>query len=153
MFVGREGVLATLGTKLDDAYAERGSVVMLVGEPGIGKTAIASAFSSHARERGAIVLSGSCFEGDWQPAYGPWVEALGAYAAFADHGRLARIVGASAPALAQLIPALRSAPEAAPLPRPRRCSSTTRERPSRPPLRPSPILPPPPPSSHGSRGR
>ena len=121
VFVGREGVLATLGAKLGDAFAEHGSVVVLVGEPGIGKTAIAGAFSSVARERGAVVLSGSCCEDGWQPAYGPWVEALGAYAAACgSHVALAGWLGASAPALAQLIPALRTAladaPEAAPLP-------------------------------------
>ena len=35
------GVLEALRAKLDDALSSRGSVVMLAGEPGIGKTALA----------------------------------------------------------------------------------------------------------------
>jgi predicted ATPase len=37
-FVGRRDELATLHTHLADARAGRGSLVTLVGEPGIGKT-------------------------------------------------------------------------------------------------------------------
>ena len=118
VFVGREGVLATLGAKLGDAFAEHGSVVVLVGEPGIGKTAIAGAFASRARERGAVVLSGSCFEDGWQPAYGPWVEALDAYTAGADRSGprrwWARRSGRSPSSFRRCDPG--DAPEAAPLP-------------------------------------
>jgi DNA-binding CsgD family transcriptional regulator len=114
LLVGRQGVLETLRAKLVDAFAGRGSVVMLAGEAGIGKTAVARAFTSFARERGAIVLTGSCFEGGWQPAYAPWVEALDAYAAGADPERLSRRLGASVPPLAQVVPALRSALPATP---------------------------------------
>src|SRR5690606_23903788 len=38
VFVGRERELERLRSAFDDAFAGRGSVVMLVGEPGIGKT-------------------------------------------------------------------------------------------------------------------
>ena len=116
VFVGRQGVLEALRAKLADAFDGRGSVVMLAGEAGIGKTAVARAFASVARERGATVLSGSCFEGGWQPAYAPWVEALDGYAATADPERLARRLGASAAPLAQLMPTLPATPPAARLP-------------------------------------
>jgi DNA-binding CsgD family transcriptional regulator len=111
--------MASLGAKLADAFEARGSVVMLAGEAGIGKTAIVREFASLARERGVLVLSGSCWEGGWQPAYGPWVEALGGLIAGLDSARLSVLMSDSAPALAHLFPALRSAlpgtPEAAPL--------------------------------------
>lgn len=42
VFVGRQGVLEALRAKLDDALSSRGSVVMLAGQPGIGKTALAA---------------------------------------------------------------------------------------------------------------
>ena len=120
VFVGRHGVLEALRAKLDDAFTGQGSLIALVGEAGIGKTAVAREFAAYARGRGATVLSGSCFEGGWQPAYAPWVEALDAYAGAADPARLAATLGATAPPLAQLIPALRAAlpdtPPAAPLP-------------------------------------
>ena len=119
VFVGRERVMASLGARLADAFEGRGSVVMLAGEAGIGKTAVVREFASLARERGAVVLSGSCFEGGWQPAYGPWVEAVGGFVEDLDSARLSGLVGDSAPALARLFPGLRSAlpgtPEAVPL--------------------------------------
>ena len=96
LFVGREQVMASLGARLDDAFVGRGSVVMLAGEAGIGKTAIVRAFTSLARERGTVVLSGSCSEGGWQPAYGPWVEALGGFVSGLGSARLTRLAGESA---------------------------------------------------------
>ncbi|MCI0794977.1 MAG: ATP-binding protein, partial [Chloroflexi bacterium] len=38
VFVGREKELAELTAALEDALAGQGRLVMLVGEPGIGKT-------------------------------------------------------------------------------------------------------------------
>lgn len=76
LFVGRERVMASLGARLSDVSEGRGRVVMLAGEAGIGKTAIVREFTTLARARGTVVRSGSCSEGGWQPAYGPWVEAL-----------------------------------------------------------------------------
>ena len=40
-FVGRQSEIGELVAALDDALAGRGRLVMLVGEPGIGKTRIA----------------------------------------------------------------------------------------------------------------
>ena len=48
-FVGRETELAELKASLEDAISGRGRLVMLVGEPGIGKTRT-------AQERDAQVL-------------------------------------------------------------------------------------------------
>lgn len=119
VFVGRERGMTSLSARLADAREGRGSVVMLAGEAGIGKTAIVREFASLALERGAVVLSGSCLEGGWQPAYGSWMEALGGFVERVDPMRLPGLAGDAAPALAQLLPALRSAlpgtPEAAPL--------------------------------------
>ncbi len=109
LFVGRERVMASLEARLADATEGRGSVVMLAGEAGIGKTAIVREFASSARASGVVVLSGSCFEGGWQPAYGPWVEALGGFLAGLDPARLSRLVGDDAPPLAELFPSLRAA--------------------------------------------
>jgi len=92
---------------------------MLVGEAGIGKTWTARTFAAFARERGALVLWGCCFEGDWAPPYGPWIEALGNYTRACDTERLRRELGPAASPLAQLIPEVRTAlpdiPLAAPL--------------------------------------
>jgi len=91
---------------------------MLVGEAGIGKTSTARAFAAFVRERGQVVLWGSCFEGEWSPPYGPWVEALGEYARTCPPERLQRELGLGAPPLVQLISQVRAILPDAPLPTP-----------------------------------
>ena len=88
-FVGREYELSELHAGLAEASAGRGSLVLVVGEPGIGKTRLADAFSGEARRAGARVLWGRCWEGGGAPAYWPWVEALRAYASAQDQSTLA----------------------------------------------------------------
>ena len=79
VFVGREGELERLRSAADEAFAGRGSVVMLVGEPGIGKTRTAQELSTYARMRGAEVLWGRAHEASGAPPYWPWVQIARAY--------------------------------------------------------------------------
>jgi DNA-binding CsgD family transcriptional regulator len=106
--VGRQRELSILLDALEEAAAGRGKVAMLAGEEGIGKTRIALELVSLASARGATVLWGSCLEGDWQPPYGPWVQAIGEYAREAGEAWMASILGAGAPLLARLIPQIRA---------------------------------------------
>ena len=62
IFVGREREMAELTSALDDALAGEGRLVMLAGEPGIGKTRTAQELASYAEEKGAVVLWGWCYE-------------------------------------------------------------------------------------------
>jgi DNA-binding SARP family transcriptional activator len=78
-FVGRGRELAELMTGLDDAFGGRGWLFLLVGEPGIGKSRLAEELGARARERGARVLVGRCWEAGGAPAYWPWVQSLRAY--------------------------------------------------------------------------
>jgi predicted ATPase len=65
----REPVLATLAAAVRDANAGRGSVVLLTGEAGIGKTSVVRAFLAAAgRTR---VLVGACDDLLTQRAFGP----------------------------------------------------------------------------------
>jgi len=52
-FVGRKSELAELTGALEHSLGGRGRLVLLVGEPGIGKTHLASEFAEHAASRGA----------------------------------------------------------------------------------------------------
>ena len=74
MFVGRERELERLRGAFDEAFAGRGSVVMLVGEPGIGKTRTTQELETYARMRGAQVLWGRANEAAGAPPYWPWVQ-------------------------------------------------------------------------------
>src|SRR5262249_35124004 len=58
LFVGRTAELGILRDALAAAQAGRGRIVLLVGEPGIGKTRLAEAFEGWAGEAGAAVLGG-----------------------------------------------------------------------------------------------
>ena len=78
-FVGRAGELAELVAGLDGALAGHGRLLLLAGEPGIGKSRLAEALLEHARARGAAVLVGRCWEAGGAPAYWPWVQALRVY--------------------------------------------------------------------------
>lgn len=73
---GRDEELARLHDALDRAAAGRGRTVLLGGEPGIGKTTLAQAFSAEARDAGARVVWGRCWEAGGAPPYWPWVQAL-----------------------------------------------------------------------------
>ena len=103
-FVGRERELSELHAGLADAAAGRGSLLLVMGEPGIGKTRLADAFSVEAGEAGARALWGRCWEAGGAPAYWPWVEVLRAYARVEDQQTLAAQIGAGAPHLARLLP-------------------------------------------------
>src|SRR5262247_424552 len=48
VFVGRQAEMGVLQAALEDTLAGRGRLVMLVGEPGIGKTRTAREFVTHA---------------------------------------------------------------------------------------------------------
>ncbi|MBN1399885.1 MAG: AAA family ATPase, partial [Anaerolineae bacterium] len=108
-FVGRRAELGRLEAHLSAALtAGRGALVFLAGEAGVGKTALAREFAEMARARGAGVLWGACFEGEWQPAYAPWAEALRGYLR-ARHGERRRAsLGPAAAILAALVPDLTS---------------------------------------------
>ena len=71
VFVGRRHEMGELRAALEDALAGLGRLVMLVGEPGIGKTRTAAELSAYSRLRGARVLWGRCYESMGTPPY--WV--------------------------------------------------------------------------------
>ena len=113
--VGRERELAELGAALDDAEAGRGRLVLLVGEPGIGKSTLARTFATRAAGRGARLAWGRAWEAGGAPAFWPWVEVLRELFGEADAaGEATRPIGASLAVAGEI------APELAPgsLPRP-----------------------------------
>ncbi len=104
-FVGRSDA----GAALEAAWAavrERGfRVMVLAGEPGIGKTRLVREFARTAHERGATVLAGSCHEETLIP-YQPFVEALRHYIACCPPAELAVQVTPRRAQLAAIVPEL-----------------------------------------------
>ena len=62
--LGRETELAELNGCLDDAERGIGASLLLLGEPGVGKTALLRAAVVTARERGFGIVAGAGIEGD-----------------------------------------------------------------------------------------
>jgi class 3 adenylate cyclase/Cdc6-like AAA superfamily ATPase len=81
VFVGRESELERLRKAFDNAVSGHGGLVMLVGEPGIGKTRTTQELETYAKMRGAQVLWGRTHESAGAPPYFPWLQAGGQYAA------------------------------------------------------------------------
>lgn len=106
-FIGRAGEIARLMEALRAAAAGSGRVALLAGEAGIGKTRVLREFARHARASGTIVLSGTCYEGDWRGAYAPFAAMLAAHAHATAPDTLRADLGGAAPVLAQLAPELR----------------------------------------------
>jgi hypothetical protein len=94
-------------TALEEATSQRGSVTLLGGVPGIGKSRLALEVGGLAAQLGMTVLWGRCFEGEDARAFAPWVEALGGYVRELDKDRLQRHLGQHEATLAQIIPNVR----------------------------------------------
>ncbi len=104
--VGRDRELRVLRERLTAALTGQGSLVLIGGEAGIGKTALAEALCREATERSALVLVGRCYDLTETPPYGPWVELFGKYqcrdddpalpAAFAQRGTVGEVTSQAA---------------------------------------------------------
>src|SRR5262245_59240437 len=106
-FTGRTAELRRLTRVLEEARAGHGGVVLLAGEPGIGKTRLLAEVAETARAQGALVPWGRCYEGEAARPFGPFAEALGEYVRTAAPEVLRSDLGAHAAPLTRLVPGLR----------------------------------------------
>ncbi len=102
-FVGRALELDRLQRAMDAALGGHGSLVMLAGEPGIGKTRLAAQLGVYAELRGAQSLLGHCHETEAGIPYLPFVEALRQYVSHCDDESLRRGLGSAGPEVAKLV--------------------------------------------------
>ena len=117
IFVGRDDLLAELVRLRKETVVGGRRAALLGGEPGIGKTRLATALAEAAHADGAIVLAGRCDE-DLGVPFQPFVEALQHYTTHAAAPRLGRFGGELTrlvPEISEMIPGLappmRSDPE------------------------------------------
>jgi tetratricopeptide (TPR) repeat protein len=108
VFVGREAELRQLQSAFDAATSGQGSLTMVVGEPGIGKTALCEQLATYVVLRAGRVLVGHCYEeGSLSLPYLAFVEALRAYAQTCDVSRLREELGSGAPDVARIVSEIR----------------------------------------------
>jgi tetratricopeptide (TPR) repeat protein len=105
--VGRESERAELIAKLDKAIAGQGGLVLIGGEPGIGKTRLTEAIQDEARARGCMCLVGHAYEMEGSPPYVPFIEMLEYSARVVPPAALKHALGDAAPEVAKLMPELR----------------------------------------------
>jgi DNA-binding winged helix-turn-helix (wHTH) protein/tetratricopeptide (TPR) repeat protein len=107
--VGRERELAALLSGLDDAASRRGRLVLISGEPGVGKTRMADEVAAAADAKRMAILVGHCSEHDEAVAYLPFVEILEDFIDRESNPDVLRAaLGEQAPELARLIPKLKN---------------------------------------------
>src|SRR5947208_2841157 len=119
-FVGRQRELNLIWNHYHAASNGNAHVVLVSGEPGIGKTRLLDEIARRAAQDGAIILRGGASEAEGMPPYLPFVEALGRYIQVSPLDQLRTHVAAAPQVLATLLPELITRlgelPASAPLP-------------------------------------
>lgn len=105
--IGRDGERDQLLRHLDAAMAGRGSLVLIGGEPGIGKTHLTRVILAEATRRGCFGVTGHCYEMKGAPPYVPFIETLEYSARVSPRESLRHYLGESASEIAKLMPELR----------------------------------------------
>jgi len=107
-FVGREAELQRLQHVYDAATSGQGSLAMVVGEPGIGKTSVCEQLATYATIRGGKTLVGHCYEeGSLSLPYLPFVEAMRSYVLAREPEGLRADLGSGAGEVARLVSEVR----------------------------------------------
>ena len=102
--VGRGEERVVLARALAAAEAGAGRVVLIGGEPGIGKTHLVEAFAAEAV--GALVLWGRCQETEGAPPFWPWREVLRALVSDVDAAVVRSALGPDAAVVLDVAPEL-----------------------------------------------
>ncbi|HWW55240.1 MAG TPA: AAA family ATPase, partial [Acidimicrobiales bacterium] len=105
--IGRGDELAQLTDAFDQTVSGRSRLVMVVGEPGIGKTRLVEELAVYASVRGANVCWGHCYEGELGMPFLPFVEAFRTYVRDRPDDELRSELSSGAPEVATLVSELR----------------------------------------------
>lgn len=105
--IGRRAELDELRSALSASLAGAGRLVLLAGQAGVGKTALAEALIESAQAAGAEVHQAVAWEGPGVPAFWLWVQILRGFVEQEDAADLSQRMGPAAVELARLVPGLR----------------------------------------------
>jgi len=107
-FVGRETERAQIDAAVEETLAGNGTLVMLAGGAGVGKSRLALESARYAAKKGALVLLGRCVETEEPHPYLPFVETIEMGLGQAQSKEaFRRALGENAAELAQLVPRLK----------------------------------------------
>lgn len=102
--IGREAELAVLDGALVRAVRGDGGIVLVSGEPGIGKTRLVEELARRAGEGGARVTWGRCYDGTGAPPFWPWMQVVRALIAAVGAEDVRDALGSGATDLAPVFP-------------------------------------------------
>lgn len=105
-FIGRKRVVWALAGSLSQSMSGGGHIVLLSGEPGIGKSRLLSQVENMAKERQVQVWSGRCMEFAGAPALWPVIQILRCAAEQLSGEQLLELMGPSAPDIVAAMPEL-----------------------------------------------
>lgn len=108
-FVGRATERAQLRELMQTALGGQGALVMIGGEPGVGKSRLAQEIAGEGHARGFRIFTGHCYESQGDLPYMPWVEIVEAAARETPAEFLRDALGDAGPELARVVPQLRRA--------------------------------------------
>ncbi len=106
-FVGRENELAALRKRLTSMLDGRGGVVLVGGEPGVGKTTLVKQLLQEAEKRGALSLFGRCYESEGSIPYSPFIEMLEQALGIMPPEMIREDMGEDAAEVARMVPEIR----------------------------------------------
>jgi DNA-binding CsgD family transcriptional regulator len=104
--VGRQRELKLVMDLYEAAKHGQAHVVLLAGDPGIGKTRLLDEIARRTAQDGATILRGGASEAEGMPPYLPFVEALGRYIQTAPLDLLQTQVASAPQVLTTLLPEL-----------------------------------------------
>jgi tetratricopeptide (TPR) repeat protein/ribosomal protein L40E len=108
VFVGREPELKQLQGAFDSAMSGQGTLMMVMGEPGIGKTALCEQLATYVTLRGGRTLVGHCYEeGSLSLPYLAFVEAMRSYVLSREVKDLREELGTGATDVARIVSEIR----------------------------------------------
>ncbi|MGH9279249.1 MAG: BTAD domain-containing putative transcriptional regulator, partial [Acidimicrobiales bacterium] len=102
--VGRDDELRLFDQRLAEVRSGRGSVVLVSGEPGIGKTRLVEEVVARAADQSTLVVWGACDEGQGAPSFWPWVQVIRGLIAGVDPEVVRPALEPGAGEIAQIVP-------------------------------------------------
>ena len=91
ILIGRSAELSALQECIEAAARGQGSVVLLCGEAGIGKSRLTAELRRFAETRDFQLLAGQCFPTDRACPYAPLLDLLGTFLALLSPSQIARL--------------------------------------------------------------
>jgi predicted ATPase len=129
LFVGRQREVTILEEALQQARAGEGSIGILAGEMGVGKSRLAYQVLRRAEAGGATVISATCQRLEQDLPYAPLADAIGRYLQLLPDSSLRRLPPSALIQLGQILPGLQDRLAAVPVnPEPQLAPEENRQR-------------------------